>query len=108
MLPMIELNSHQRKLLEKYAQSLSPDALIGGAGVTDEQIKHIEMAIAAHELIKVKFNEFKEDKQELSQKIADETNSTLVRIIGNVASFYRAAKDPAKQKYTKELNKLAK
>ena len=57
---MIELTSKQRKFLEKSAQPMSPMVLIGGAGVTVEQIKQIQTVIKTHELIKVKFNEFKE------------------------------------------------
>lgn len=102
---MISLSSKQRKLLEKYAQPLNAVVLVGGAGVTDALISQVENAIAAQELIKVKFNEYKEEKAELSQKIADAAGATLVRIIGNVAVLYRPAKAPDKRRYEKELNK---
>lgn len=88
---MIELTSKQRKFLEKSAQSMSPLVLIGGAGVTEEQIKQIQAVIKIHELIKVKFNEFKDEKKELARAIEEKTDSTLVRIIGNVAIFYKEA-----------------
>ena len=61
---MIELTSKQRKYLEKEAQPLSPLVLIGGAGLTDEQIKQITTVLKDHELIKVKFNEYKDEKKE--------------------------------------------
>lgn len=85
----MELTSKQRKILEKFAQPLSAGVLIGGGGVTPEQINHINMMFETHELIKVKFNEYKDEKRDLSEKIASETASTLVRIIGNVAIFYK-------------------
>ena len=56
---MIELNSKQRKILEKAAQPLSSAVLIGGAGLTDEQVAQINSMLKIHELIKVKFNEYK-------------------------------------------------
>lgn len=101
---MIELTSKQRKVLEKNAQPLSPLVQIGGAGVTAEQEKQIERLLGEHELVKVKFNEFKDEKRELSEEIARKTDSTLVRIIGNVATFYKPAKEAKDRKYEKELN----
>ena len=88
---MIEINSKQRKLLEKYAHDLSPVVIVGGAGVTDAIINMADMTLAAHELIKVKFNEFKDEKRELAEKISSGCDAVLVRIIGNIAIFYRPA-----------------
>ena len=103
---MIELNSKQRKILEKAAQPLSSAVLIGGAGLTDEQVAQINSMLKIHELIKVKFNEYKEEKRELSLSISEKTDSTLVRIIGNVAVFYRPAEKPADRKFQKSLEKV--
>ena len=80
---MIELNSKQRKLLEKAAHDLQPVVIVGGAGMTDGVIQMADKALADHELIKVKFNEYKEEKQELTTELSEKTNATLVRIIGN-------------------------
>lgn len=95
---MIELNSKQRKVLEKAAHVLNPVVIIGQQGVTDNLVKMISDHLKVHELIKVKFNEFKEDKREYSEDIAMRSDSTLVRIIGNVAIFYREHEDPSKRK----------
>lgn len=105
---MIELTSKQRKVLERNAQPLSALVQVGGAGVNDEQVKQIARLLKEHELIKVKFNEFKDEKKDLSNKIAEETNSTLVRIIGNIATFYKPAEEPKDRKYEKELNNALK
>lgn len=114
---MIELTSKQRKVLEKFAQPLSPLVQVGGAGLTDEQIKNIDRIIGDHELIKVKYNIIKslaasEEKDELKQsrlaldnEIEEKTNSTHVRTIGNVAIFYRAAKEPKDRQFEKALSK---
>lgn len=102
---MIELTSKQRKLLEKEGQSLSPVVLIGGAGVTEEQIKQIQTVIKVHELIKIKFNEFKDQKKELCSLIAENADSTLVRITGNTALFYKPAEEFSDRKYEKLLEK---
>ena len=104
----MEINAKQRKLLEKNAQPLNALVQVGGAGVTEEQIKQISRLLGEHELIKVKFNEFKDEKHDLSNEIAQKTESTLVRLIGNVLILYRPAKEPNDRKFEKDLNKLKK
>ena len=86
---MTELTSKQRKNLEKLAHDLQPVVIVGGAGVTDGVISMVDKSLAAHELIKVKFNEYKDEKQELTQQICEKTDATLVRIIGNIAILFR-------------------
>ena len=94
---MMVLTSKQRKILEKQAHDLSPVVIIGQHGVTENLLKMVEYSLKAHELIKVKFNEYKDDKREYSEDIANRTDSNLVRVIGNVAIFYRQNEDPEKR-----------
>lgn len=93
---MMVLTSKQRKILEKQAHDLSPVVIIGQHGVTENLLIMVEDSLKAHELIKVKFNEYKDDKREYSEDIANRTDSNLVRVIGNVAIFYRQNEDPEK------------
>lgn len=95
----MELNSKQRKILEKAAHDLQPVVIVGGAGVTDGVIQMVDNSLASHELIKVKYNEYKDEKVELTNQICEKCNATLVRIIGNVAILYREAEDPADRKF---------
>ena len=104
----MEINAKQRKLLEKNAQPLSPLVQVGGAGGTENQIAQISRLLGEHELIKVKFNEFKEEKRELGVEIAEKTNSTAVRLIGNVLILYKPAEKTNDRKFEKELKKLEK
>ena len=104
----MEINAKQRKFLEKNAQPLNPLVQIGGAGVTEEQVSQVNRLLGEHELIKIKFNEFKEEKQELSADLAQKTESTFVRLIGNVLILYRPAEKAEDRKFEKELNKLSK
>lgn len=94
---MMVLTSKQRKNLEKQAHDLNPVVIIGQHGVTENLLKMVEDSLKAHELIKVKFNEYKDDKREYSEDIANRTDSNLVRVIGNVAIFYRQNEDPEKR-----------
>lgn len=97
---MIELNSKQRKYLEKAAHDLQPVVIVGGAGVTDGVTSMVDTSLAVHELIKVKFNEYKDEKIELTNQLCADTNATLVRIIGNVAILYREAEKEDDRKFS--------
>ena len=88
---MIVLNSKQRKILEKAAHDLQPVVIIGGAGVTEGVIQMVDTSLKAHELIKIKFNEYKDEKVELTDDICQKCDATLVRIIGNVSIVYKEA-----------------
>lgn len=96
---MKELNSKQRKYLEKEAHDLQPVVIVGGAGLTDGVVQMVNKSLAAHELLKVKFNEYKEDKFELTDEICAQCDATLVRVIGNVAILYREAEKEEDRKY---------
>ena len=88
---MTDLNSKQRKILEKAAHDLQPVVIVGGAGLTDGVVSMTAASLAAHELIKVKFNEYKDEKHELTQDLCTKTDATLVRLIGNIAILYKPA-----------------
>ena len=96
---MTELNSKQRKSLEKAAHDLQPVVIVGGAGLTDGVVQMTADTLAAHELIKVKFNEYKDEKQELTTELCARTDATLVRIIGNVAILYKEAEKEEDRKF---------
>ena len=96
----MELTSKQRKYLEKAAHDLQPVVIVGGAGLTEGVIKMVDSSLEAHELIKVKFNEYKDEKKELTEEICSATNATLVRIIGNVAILFRLAEKEEDRKYS--------
>lgn len=111
---MIELTSKQRKVLEKYAQALNPLVHIGKERFNEEQAAQINRLLDEHELVKVRYiivRNMAEDenstdlKKELDSLIAQYTNSTHVRTIGNVAVFYRPKKEAKDRKYEKELSK---
>ena len=96
---MITLTSSQRKELTSAAQPLSAVVIIGQNGVTDGVTQMVRTTLADHELIKVKFNAFKEDKQTLSEQLAAAADAALVRIIGNTAIFYRPAEKPEDRRF---------
>ncbi|MBS7266008.1 MAG: YhbY family RNA-binding protein [Treponema sp.] len=95
---MIELTSKQRKNLEKLAHDLQPIVIVGGAGVTDGVISIVDNSLAAHELIKVKFNEYKDEIRDLTTELCEKTDATLVRIIGFTVILFREAEEEENRK----------
>jgi len=92
------MKDSERKYLRAQAHHLKPLVIIGAKGVTEQLLGSVDLALKDHELIKVKFGEFKEAKKEISVEIAEATKSELVGIIGNVAIFYRQNSDPEKRR----------
>ena len=95
---MIELSSRQRKALERLANPLEPNVIVGQNGITEGLEAKVAMELDAHELIKIKFNEFKDENRELAEAVSKNSGASLVRIIGNVAVLYKPQPDTEKRK----------
>lgn len=94
---MEPLTSSQRKSLRSQAHHLKPLVLVGKQGLTDTLVKSVDVNLDAHELIKVRFNEHKDEKKEIAAAIAERTESQLAGLIGHVAILYRQHKEPEKR-----------
>ena len=95
---MEKLKGSQRRFLRGLANRLKPHIHIGKNGLSDQVFSAIEEALEDHELIKVRFLEFKQEKKELSLDIEKQCRCELVGMVGHVALFYRQQTDPEKQK----------
>jgi RNA-binding protein len=91
---MPALTKTQREYLRKHAHDLKPVVQVGKNGLSDSVLASVDQALDAHELIKIKFLDFKDEKRELSEEIAEATGSSLIAIIGNIAIVYREQRDP--------------
>ena len=76
--------------LKARAQHLEPMFKVGKAGLSEGFVRSVDEGIALHELVKVKFVEFKEEKKTLAPELAEKTSSRLIMRVGNVAVYYRA------------------
>ncbi len=96
---MNPLSSPQKKYLRSLAHKLKPVVLIGQSGLTPAVINSIEQALDTHELIKIKFNEFKEKAQKtaIATSIQSAADCQLAGIIGHIAIVYRPHRDPEKR-----------
>lgn len=84
------MNNAEKRDLKARAQHLEPIVKLGLAGVTDSFLRSLETALSQHQLVKMKFTAFKEEKHDLAPQIAEKTGSELIMQVGNVAVFYRA------------------
>jgi len=95
---MEELTSKQRKFLRGLAQKMDALILVGKQGVSDALVTATNDALDSHELIKVRFNDFKEEKKALTEQLASRTHSHVAGMIGHVAVLYRQQDDPEKRR----------
>jgi len=86
---MEKLTAAERKKLKAEAHSLKPVVQLGQKGLTPSLIGAVNDALHAHELIKIKFQDFKEDKKALAEEITSKTDSQVVSVIGNVVILYK-------------------
>ncbi len=84
-----DMTSKQRAALRSLAQSLSPVVMVGHDGITEGVIAALDQALTDHELVKVRFQDFKDMARELSTELASKTQSLLVSVTGFTAVFYR-------------------
>jgi RNA-binding protein len=89
-----DLNSQERAELRKLSHRVQPSVAIGKAGLSEAIIKALNEALTAHELVKLKFHDFSDEKNSICLDLANQTSSALVSIIGNVGIFYRPALNP--------------
>ena len=94
----MKLKGSEKKYLRGLAHGLKPLVQVGKKGLTEELVASVDLALNDHELIKVRFLEFKGEKKALSEDMAKKTGSELAGLIGNIAVFFRPHPDPAKRR----------
>ena len=68
---------------------MEPMLKVGKQGLSAQFLAALDNALKHHDLVKVKFDEFKEQKKELAPQLAEKTGSHLIMRVGNVAVLYR-------------------
>src|SRR5689334_23922255 len=92
------LNNGQISRLKGMAQRMDATLKIGKNGLSEPFLQSVREALDRRELIKVKFDEFKDQKKTLAPELAEKTESRLVTLIGNVAVLFRQNDDPEKRR----------
>ena len=94
---MAELKGWQKQYLRSLAHHLKPVVQIGKHGLTDAFITQVGRALDDHELIKVKFLSFKDEKDDLTAELVKKTEAEFIGALGNVLILYRQQKDKEKR-----------
>ncbi|MEM6797105.1 MAG: YhbY family RNA-binding protein [Acidobacteriota bacterium] len=92
--PAGPLVGRQRRHLRGLAHAMKPLAMVGKNGVTDAFLADLDHTLRHHELVKVKFLDFKEEKKALGELIADRLGCAIAGRVGHHVLLYRPASDP--------------
>ncbi len=96
------LTSKLRARLAGIAATLDPVVILGRGGASEGVREALAAALESHELVKLRFGDFQGEKKELARDLAAATGAELVRVIGNVAVFWKRNPDPEKRKVALE------
>jgi len=83
------LSNQQLRKFKAAAQLMEPTLKVGKAGLSDGFIRSVSEELDRHELVKIKFADFKEEKKTLAPLLADKTASHLIMRVGNVMVLHR-------------------
>jgi len=91
------ITNTQLSFLRKRANALKPYVMIGKNGLTPTLVQVIDKTLEKHELVKIRFQDFQEEKRAITENICDQTAAMHVDTIGNVVLLYRQNPDPTKR-----------
>ncbi|OHD63083.1 MAG: hypothetical protein A2176_08240 [Spirochaetes bacterium RBG_13_51_14] len=95
---MDSLTGKQKRRLKSLAHHLKPVVYVGKNGMTESLVAAVDKALADHELVKIRFVDFKDEKPDLMERICAATGADIIGLIGNNAILFRRNRDAAKQK----------
>ena len=79
--------------LKKLAQQLKPVVIIGQKGLTEAVINEADVALKAHECIKIKISGWeKQDKTTMINTICQQLQSEFIHSVGNMFIIFRNKK----------------
>jgi RNA-binding protein len=94
---MDPITNAQIRYLKARAQRMKATLKVGKDGLSPQFLAALDEVLKHHELVKVKFDEFKEQKKELTPQLAEKSRSHLVTRVGNVVVLYRPKPREEKQ-----------
>jgi RNA-binding protein len=90
------LTNAEVRRLKAAAQRLKSMLKMGRQGLSPAFLQTVDESLKHHALIKIKFDEFKDQRKTLAPSLAEKTSSHLVTLVGNVAVLYRPKAETAK------------
>ena len=90
----MQLTNKQKQHLKALAHNLKPVVMLGSNGLTEGILAEIAVALAHHELIKVKIaTDDREMKQLIADTIVSKVNAVKVQVIGHILVIYRPSEE---------------
>ena len=91
-----KLSNIDKKVLQKKACSLKPVVMIGQHGLTNAVLAEVDIALNAHELIKIRIRGADKNKRtEQCAQIEHQLNAEVVHQIGGITVLYRPEPVPS-------------
>ncbi|HHU89327.1 MAG: YhbY family RNA-binding protein [Sphaerochaetaceae bacterium] len=91
------MDSATRNFLRKRGHALKPVVMIGRSGFDERIVEALDVALNSHELVKVRFQTFFDEKRTISEELALKVEGEVVTVIGHIALIFRQNRDPAKR-----------
>ena len=89
-----EITDKQIIFLRKSCHHIKPIVSIGNAGLTENVMSEVDLALNYHELVKIKIAGNADERKSIADSIVNQSGAILVQSIGHTASFYREADKP--------------
>ena len=86
---MTPLTNPQIREFKARAQRLKAFLKVGKEGLSPSFLAALDDALQHNELVKVKFDHFKDQKKEFTPQLAERSGSHLITRVGNVVVLYR-------------------
>ena len=86
---MLELSNTEIRSLKARAQKLKATLKVGKDALSPGFLAALDEVLKHNELVKVKFDHFKDQKKELTPQLAEKSGSHLITRVGNVVVLYR-------------------
>lgn len=88
------LSPKQRQTLKAQAHALKPVVIVGQNGLTDAVIHEADIALKAHELIKIRVrNDDRDERISFAQTFCERLNAHLVAHSGKLIILWRKNED---------------
>jgi RNA-binding protein len=88
---MKRLSPAERQALKGRAHKLEPVVIVGGDGLSAGVVAEIDRCLKSRELIKVRVNAGREEREAMLEEICAKTGAQPVQHIGKILVLYREA-----------------
>jgi RNA-binding protein len=92
----MKISHSQKRHLKGLAHHLKPVVMVGQNGLKDTVFDELEIALDAHELIKVRIAADRDERKEITDQILQRTKAELVQTIGQMSVLFRRNKKKPK------------